>query len=127
MMRKINVLLGILAFMTTSLVAAQTMQANFVNEEAIWSTTENGQSSTFTFNTDENGIAEIREKYNNLGSSISYQIVADKAGSYQITMNFGPETHKVYMYKMLLYIGCESVKISDKIMSMEDFLQLISA
>jgi hypothetical protein len=127
MMRKINVLLGIIAFMTTSLVAAQTMQANFVNEEAIWSTTENGQSSTFTVNTDENGIAEIREKYNNLGSSISYQILADKAGSYQITMNFGPETYKVYIYKMLLYMGCDSVKISDKIMSMEDFLQLISA
>jgi hypothetical protein len=127
MMRKINVLLGIIAFMTTSLVAAQTMQANFVNEEAIWSTTENGQSSTFTVNTDENGIAEIREKYNNLGSSISYQILADKAGSYQITMKFGPETYKVYIYKMLLYMGCDSVKISDKIMSMEDFLQLISA
>jgi len=117
MMRKINVLLGIIAFMTTSLVAAQTMQANFVNEEAIWSTTENGQSSTFTVNTDENGIAEIREKYNNLGSSISYQILADKAGSYQITMKFGPETYKVYIYKMLLYMGCDSVKISDKIMS----------
>ena len=116
-MRKINVLLGIIAFMTTSLVAAQTMQANFVNEEAIWSTTENGQSSTFTVNTDENGIAEIREKYNNLGSSISYQILADKAGSYQITMKFGPETYKVYIYKMLLYMGCDSVKISDKIMS----------
>lgn len=126
-MRKMNVLLGVLSFMATSLLSAQISEVHFENENSVWYKTDSGQSATFTVNADENAIAEIKTKYDNLGSAVSYIIESDKSGIYQITMNFNAEIHKVYLYKMLLFIGCEFVHVSEKKMNMDAFLQYVSA
>jgi hypothetical protein len=125
-MNKIKFLISALCLTTMSFAYSQTNAANFSDESAIWQKTNNGFVSTFTVEVSADGLAEIKEKYNDLGSSVSYRIISQGDNSHTIVMTFNSDVPKMYLHKMLIYIGCENVFISGQKMSLDELANFLS-
>jgi hypothetical protein len=125
-MKTFNLFFSIIALITSGFVSAQTKMASFESEDEIWYITEQGYSSSFTVEASQEELDVIKERFDNLGSSISYSVNTVEGDNHQIIMNFDAQISKVYLYKMLLYIGCSEVSIGEKKMDLNEFLQLIS-
>jgi hypothetical protein len=120
-MTKIKFVFAALSMMFVGLLSAQTSSANFENEAVIWQESNGKFTSTFTVETSADGIATIKERYDDLKQSVSYQVVALGNEKYTITMSFGPDHHAAYLHKMLVYIGCQVVVVAGKKMTMDEF------
>lgn len=120
-MIKIQFLTMAVSLMLTGMVTAQTTSANFESESAVWQKTNAKSTSTFTVEATADGIATIKERYDDLGQGISYQVVSVGDNMYTITMTFISDYEAIYLHKMLIYIGCQFVIVGDNKMDMDAF------
>ena len=124
-MNKLKTLVSAVAFVATSFVYGQTSQANFSSAAEIWKPEANLPVSEFTVSADQDGLNQIQERFDGLGSDVTYTIVNSEGNQHTIEMKFTQAVQKQYLYKMLLFIGCETVKIGDQEMSLDNFNGLL--
>jgi len=125
-MNKLKSLVSTVAFAAVSFVYGQTSQVSFVDESAVWSSSGTQHVSEFKVTADQSGFAQIQERYNGLGSDVSYVVKNSVGDVHTIEMTFSDSVHKTYLYKMLLFIGCETVKIGNDVMSLDNFSAMLS-
>jgi hypothetical protein len=124
-MNKLKTLVSAVAFVATSFVYGQTSQANFNSESEIWKPAGNLHVSEFTVSADQDGLNQIQERFDGLGSDVSYTILSSDGNEHTIEMKFTAAVQKQYLYKMLLFIGCETVKIGSQEMTLDNFNGLL--
>jgi hypothetical protein len=125
-MNKVKFLISAASLMFAALVFGQTNAANFESEAVVWQKTDAGFVSTFTVEASADGLAQIKERYDGLGQNVSYKIVSTNNNTHTIMMTFSFETSEFYLHKMLIFIGCQSVTIGDKTLSMEELANYLS-
>lgn len=125
-MNKLKTLVSTVALVAAGFVYGQTSQADFSSEAEIWKQSGNQHVSEFTFNADQIGLSQIQERFDGLGSDVTYTVKNSNGNAHTIEMKFSDAVHKSYVYKMLLFIGCETVKVGSDVLSMENFVALLS-
>ncbi len=120
-MKTLKTLVSILVLSVSGMAIGQTSQAHFSSQNEIWKQVENQHVSEFTVVANSAALAQIQEKYSNLGSDVQFMVKNSTGNNHTIEMKFSSNVHKSYLYKMLLYIGCETVKIGSNTMSLDNF------
>ena len=124
-MNRIKSLITVCAFFAVGLTFGQAPQVNFENQDAIWKKQGNVNVSNFSVQAGQKDVAQIKERYDGLGSGVSYTISQNDGNTHKIQMQFDEGIDKVYLYKMLLFIGCEQVIIADEQLTIDGFLNLL--
>ncbi len=124
-MKNLKFLIASTFLMLVSVSFGQTSQATFESEAAVWQQSEAGHVATFTISAGSEALALIKERYDGLGSSVKYAIASIDQNTHTITMTFSHEVSAVYLHKMLLFIGCQTVVINESSMSMDDFMNYL--
>jgi hypothetical protein len=125
-MNKLKILVSTLAFTAVSFVYGQTTQATFASSSEVWSQSGSQHVSEFTVIANQDGLNQIQEKYNGLGSDVSFIVKNSTGNSHTLEMTFSDAVQKIYLHKMLLFIGCETVKIGTQEMSLDNFAATLS-
>jgi hypothetical protein len=120
-MNQFKFLFSAASIMFAALVFGQTTTATFSSDAAIWQKTDAGNVSTFTVNASLTDLAVIKERYDGLGNSVEYSVESVDENTHIITMTFDKEIGSSYMYKMLMYIGCQTVVVGDKSYDINEF------
>lgn len=113
-------------FATTSLVFCQTTQATFANDAAVWKQVGDQFVSEFTVVANQSNLNIIKQNYDGLGSSVTYSVKNSTGDNHTIEMKFSNDTHKSYLYKMLSFIGCETVVVGTILMNINDFSAMLN-
>jgi hypothetical protein len=124
-MKKIGLLLGFILTMSVTMTNAQNHKAVFESNESVWNVTGSSASSEFTLNMNMNELKEITEKLDNTGSTLSYAVESSDENTHKIILTYADGVSKPYLYKMLLYIGCDSVNVAGEDISLDAFMQLL--
>jgi hypothetical protein len=125
-MKTYKSILSAAILLCASFVFAQTSSVSFDNEASIWQKAEKGHSSVFTIYVSTDVLEVVKERYNAVGHSVTYKVESIDENTHVITMYFDEEISPIYLHKMLLYIGCESVVIGGKQLDMDSFIKLIA-
>jgi hydroxymethylpyrimidine pyrophosphatase-like HAD family hydrolase len=120
-MTKFKILFSAASIMFAALVFGQATTVRFSSDAAIWQKTDAGNVSTFTVNASLTDLAVIKERYDALGNSVKYAVASLDENTHIITMTFDKEIGSSYLYKMLMYIGCQTVFVGDKSYDINDF------
>lgn len=120
-MNKLKFLISAASLMLAGFVFGQANTASFSSEAAIWQKTDGGSVSTFTVNASPSDLASIKERYDGLGNSVQYSVESIDENTHIFTMTFDKEIGSSYLYKMLMYIGCQTVVVGDKSYEINDF------
>lgn len=124
-MKNLKFIISSAFLMLVSISFGQTSQATFESDDAVWQQSTVGHVSTFTVTAGSDALAQIKERYDGLGSSVKYSIESINQNTHTITMTFNNEVSPVYLHKMLLYIGCQTVVINESSMTMDDFMNYL--
>ncbi len=124
-MNKVKSIISVVFLFITAFVYGQTNSVRFDNESSIWQKVEKGHSSVFIINASTDVMEVVKERYNAVGHSVSYKVESIDENTHVVTMFFDEEISPVYLHKMLLYIGCESVDIAGKKMDMDSFIKFL--
>jgi len=125
-MNTVKFLLSAAAIVFAASSFGQTSQVTFSNDAAVWQKTDKGSVSTFTFQADSDALALIKERYDGLGQSVAYEISSVNENTHTISMTFDQEISPIYLNKMLIFIGCQTVVVGEDTMTLEEFTNYLS-
>lgn len=120
-MKTLKTLVSFIVIIGASVVYGQTSQANFSSQNDIWKPSGNQHISEFKVEADAYGLSQIQELYSGLGDDVQFILKNSTANTHTIELKFSSAVHKVYLYKMLVYIGCNSVKIGSQTLTIDEF------
>lgn len=125
-MNTIKSLLTACAFFAVGLTYGQAPEVHFHDQDAIWKKQGNVNVSEFSVNAGSEDVNQIKERFDGLGSGVTYTITQTEGNEHKIQMQFEESIDKVYLHKMLLFIGCENVYVVEEQIGLDSFLILLS-
>lgn len=120
-MKTVKIFLSSVAVLMAFMTFAQAPEVTFVDETAVWKQVGNHFVSEFKVTANETNLNIIKQNYDGLGESVSYLVKNSTGNIHTIEMKFSQDIPKTYLYKMLLFIGCQNVVIGSNSMTLENF------
>jgi hypothetical protein len=120
-MKTIKLFICTLSVVMTFMTFAQAPLVTFVDEASVWKQVGDQFVSEFKVTASEENLNIIKQNYDSLGSMVSYSVKNSSGNVHTIEMKFSQDIPKIYLHKMLLFIGCQNVVLGGSTMTLDDF------